>query len=114
MHRCLFVLLAALWTTGASAQSCSEIRFAPGTSSGVVSGRVTDAQPLCFTFGSGAGQTARLQLSGSDNACFSISGVVDCQSDYSFGTRQQVYQVGVFQLFPRGGAEQFNLQLTIR
>lgn len=69
---------------------------------------------MCYTFGSGAGQIARLVLSGSDNACFTIDDVVDCQTNYSFETARQTYSVGVFQLFPRSEPETFNLQLNIQ
>jgi len=67
---------------------------------------------MCF--GSGNGQTARLDLAGSDNACFTIDGVVDCQSNYSFDSARRTYRVDVYQLFPRAVAETFNLQLTIQ
>lgn len=106
------VLLAAAAST-AEAQGCMEIRFQPGAVSGEVTGRVTEGAPLCFIFGSGAGQTARLQLFGSQNACFSISGVVDCQDDFSFRTAPATYQVTVFQLFRAPSWEQFTLRLTI-
>lgn len=98
----------------AAAQSCPEIRFAPGGSSGEVSGRVTDNAPLCFVFGTGAGQTARLQLLGSDNTCFTIPGVTDCQDDFSFRTSAGTYRVNVFQLFRAPAYEQFTLRLSIR
>lgn len=98
----------------AAAQNCSEIRFAPGASSGEVSGQVTDGQPMCFTFRSGFGQTARLQLFGSENACFTVPGVIDCQGDFSFQTQQQTYTVNVYQLLRSTASEQFALRLTIR
>ena len=113
MLRLIAAVVLGFWATGAAAQSCHEIRFSTGASSGDVSGQVTDGQPMCFTFGSGAGQTARLQLSGSDNTCFSITGVIDCQSEYSFRTQRQIYTVNVFQLFRSTASEQFNLRLTI-
>ncbi|MBY6005913.1 hypothetical protein KUV62_18480 [Salipiger bermudensis] len=113
------VLIAlALWLCAvagsATAQSCPEIRFARGASSGEVSGRVTDNAPLCFVFGTGAGQTARLQLLGSDNTCFTIPGVTDCQQDFSFRTSAGTYRVNVFQLFRAPAYEQFALRLSIR
>ena len=114
MLRMITVLFLGLWATGAIAQSCSEIRFARGASSGEVSGQVSDGQPLCFTFGSGAGQVARLQLSGSQNACFTVPSVVDCQIDFSFTTRHQNYTINVFQLIRNTTSEKFTLQLTIR
>ena len=98
----------------AAAQACSEIRFAPGAFSGEVGGQVADGAPLCFTFGAGAGQTARVQILGNDNTCFTLPGIVDCQADFSFTTRARTYEVRVFQLVRRPGAETFTLRLTIR
>ncbi len=105
----IFCLLA----TGVSAEECKEIRFASGKSSAVVSGRVIEASPMCLTFSTGAGQTARLDQSGSDNACFTIEGVVDCQESYSFRTDQQTYRFRIFQLFPRSESEVVSLRLSI-
>ncbi|SIO06737.1 hypothetical protein SAMN05444722_0297 [Rhodovulum sp. ES.010] len=107
-------LVAATAGSTAQAQGCMEIRFAPGAYSGEVAGRVTDGAPLCFTFGSGAGQTARLELFGSENTCFAIPGVVDCQDDFSFRTAPTTYRVDVVQLFYAPAWEQFTLRLTIR
>lgn len=98
----------------ASAQACSEIRFAPGASYGDVSGRVTDNEPQCFRFGAGAGQTARVQIFGNENVCFTIPGVVDCQADYSFRTEQSAYQVEVYQLFRALDWEQYTMRLSIQ
>jgi len=69
---------------------------------------------MCLTFGSGAGQTARLELSGSNNACFTIDDLVDCQSNYSFRTAEQMYRFRIFQLFPKTSAENVSLRLTIQ
>ena len=114
MCRFAFTLVALIWASLASAQSCAEIRFARGAYSGAVSGLVSEYQPMCFYFGTGAGQTARLQLFGSDNTCFNLRGIVDCQDDFSFVTRRGDYVVDVMQLFAGPGAQQFTLQLTIR
>ena len=114
MLRLSTCLAFGLFATGAAAQHCEEIRFSAGSSSAMVSGQVTDENPMCFTFGSGAGQRARLDLSGSENTCFTIDGVVDCQSNYSFVTARQTYRVGIFQLFRRPSAETFTLRLMIQ
>ncbi len=114
MLKGIMIGLAGLWAGEASAQGCSEIRFASGAYSGEVAGAVSDGWPLCFRFGSGAGQTARLQIIGNENTCFTIPGVTDCQDDFSFRTRRQSYEVRVFQLFRAPGAENFRLRLTIR
>lgn len=100
--------------TDASAQACQEIRFAPGAVSGDVQGQVSEGRPLCFSFATGAGQTARLRLSGTENACFNVRDMVDCQDDFSFRTAARSYEVGVHQLFRGPGSETFSLQLSIR
>jgi len=85
-----------------------------GYSSGEIAAYVIEYEPKCFIFGTGAGQTARLQLFGSNNACFTFKDVIDCQDDYSFRTQRRNYEVGVFQLFPRRSYEEVTLRLTIR
>lgn len=114
MPRLCACLAFGLFATPATAQVCEEIKFLPGSSSGEVSGRVIEGSPTCYTFASGAGQTATLVLSGSENACFTIDGVVDCQASHNFETARQTYTVGVFQLFPRTEAETFSLELSIQ
>ncbi len=101
------------WALGASAQGCHEIKFARGASSGEVSGQVSETESLCFTFGSGAGQTARIEIFGSENACFVVDGIVDCTDDFTFTTQRRIYQIYVYQLFRSLGVEQFRLRLTI-
>ena len=113
MLRIITAVFFAVSANGAVAQYCPEIKFARGASSGEVSGQVSDTLPLCFLFGSGEGQTARLQLFGSENACFTVAGVIDCQDDFSFRTQGRTYEVGVFQLFRRTAWEHFTLRLTI-
>ena len=110
------VLAAAFAVLGAAAaaQPCSEIRFQRGAHSGEVAGRVTDLEPLCFTFAAAAGQTARVELLGSENTCFTIPGVTECQADVSFRTAARGYEVQVYQLFRRLAWEAFRLRLTIR
>ncbi|WP_103224564.1 hypothetical protein [Roseibium marinum] len=113
MRRYFTTLCLALWAGGAAAQDCSEIIFEPGTSSGEVSGQVINGQPMCFIFGSGAGQTARLQLFGSDDTCFTVPDVIDCQADFSFPTQPRNYTVNVFQFLRSATSEEFTLRLTI-
>ncbi|ETX29293.1 hypothetical protein [Roseivivax isoporae] len=110
---CLGAGLSAVLPDRAGAQSCSEIRFARGASSGEVSGRVAEGEALCYSFGTGSGQTARLQLFGSRNTCFAVLGVVDCQEDFSFRTQAGTYEVYVAPLFRTATYETFTLRLTI-
>jgi hypothetical protein len=114
MFRLLAAAILSAVPSVAAAQGFSEIRFAPGASSGEVTGQVSDGRPICFTFGSGAGQQARIQLLGSRNACFGVRGIADCRDDLSFRTDRRTYAIDVFQLFLAPGAEDVRLRLTIR
>lgn len=114
MLRMVAVLFLGLLASAATAEDCQAIKFAKGTSSGEVSGQVTDGEARCFSFGAGAGQTARLQLSGSENACFTVYDIADCRTDLSFPTGARTYRLIVSQLFPAPRAEAFRLRLTIR
>lgn len=114
MTRLYTCFVLCFFATGATSQECEEIRFSPGASLGEVSGRVIEGSPTCYTFASGAGQTATLVLSGSENACFTIDGVVDCRVNYNFETARRTYTVGVSQLFPKTEAETFSLELSIQ
>ena len=114
MLRMVAVLFLAFLASGATAEDCPAIKFAKGASSGEVSGQVTDGDARCFSFAAGTGQTARLQLSGSENVCFTVYDIADCQIDLSFPTGARTYRPIVAQLFPAPRAEAFTLRLTIR
>ena len=112
--RLVLLLPGGLLAASSASAACSEIRFAPGASAGEVKGQVIDGEPRCFTFGAGSGQSARLQIFGSDNTCFTVPGIADCRDELTFGTDRRDYQVNVFQLFRAPAYEQFTLRLTIR
>ena len=114
MLRMAAALFVGFLASGATAEDCPAIKFAKGASSGEVSGQVTDGEGRCFSFAAGAGQTARLQLTGSENACFTVYDIADCQIDLSFPTGARTYRLIVAQLFPAPRAEAFALRLTIR
>ena len=114
MLRMAAALFVGFLASGARAEDCPAIKFAKGASSGEVSGQVTDGEGRCFSFAAGADQTARLQLTGSENACFSVYDVADCQTDLSFPTGARTYRLTVAQLFPGPNGEAFKLKLTIR
>ncbi len=114
MLRAVAISFLTVFAFGAAAEGCPAIKFAKGASSGEVSGQVTDGAPRCFSFTAGAGQTARLQLSGSENACFTVYDVADCRIDLSIPTEAGTYRLIVAQLFPAPRAEAFTLRLTIR
>jgi hypothetical protein len=96
------------------AQDCSEIRFAKGAISGSVSAKVKEGASRCYSFATGSGQSAHLKLTGSQNACFTIMDVADCQQSFSFTTREKLYKVEIFQLMPAPSAEKVVLTLSIR
>ncbi|CTQ47604.1 hypothetical protein [Roseibium aggregatum] len=114
MKQYLFLLFLVCAAPGALAQDCSKITFAPGASSGEISGRVTEEKPMCFTFASGEGQVARLQLSESNNICFTVYDVVDCQDDFSFRTQNRDYTVLIAPFVRIPDFEEFTLRLTIK
>lgn len=112
MHRLVLAALFGLLATAASAQSCREIKFARGASSGEVTGIVSDTKTDCYTFGTGAGQAVRLQSLGNLNICLTMSNI-DCTGDIAFTSRKGTYQVNVMPLF-RSGGDAYRLRLTIR
>ena len=115
MLRMAAALFVGFLASGARAEDCPAIKFAKGASSGEVSGQVTDGgDARCFSFAAGAGQTARLQLTGSENVCFTVYDIADCRTDLSFPTGARTYRLTVAQLFPGPGGEAFKLKLTIR
>lgn len=110
----LLALLPCLFPASPSqSQSCREIRFAQGASSGTVTGEAGN-DGTCYAFASGAGQTARITLDGPDTMCVTIPDVVDCQSDYSWTTQARSYELLVFQMFRKSAPAPFKLTLSIR
>lgn len=117
-------LASALWASDATArswtqdapaqQSCKEIRFAPGASSGAVSGMIAARESVCYRFGSGAGQTARLRLVTGPFACFNVDEFVECQGEATFTTQARSYRVTVFTFDSRRAYGPYSLELSIR
>lgn len=114
MFRLIAVLILSMWGSGAVGQSCTEIRFAPGASSGDVHGKIGFNEYHCYRFRSGAGQTARLKLSAGPFACFSVRDIVDCQDDYIFNTQARAYEVIVSTFDRRAAYGPYLLELSIR
>ena len=110
MHRLVLAALFGLLATAASAQSCREIKFARGASSGEVTGIVSDTKTDCYTFGTGAGQAVRLQTLGNLNICLTMSNI-DCTGDIAFTSRKGTYQVNVSQ-YNRGSFGGYTLKVA--
>lgn len=124
MFRFVVALASVLWASEATArswtqdapaqQSCKEIRFAPGASSGVVSGMIAARESVCYRFGSGAGQTARLKLVTGPYACFNVDEIVECQGEATFTTQARSYKITVFTFDSRRAYGPYSLELSIR
>lgn len=112
MARIFLALFLSLAAGPALAQSCQEIRFAPGNSSGRVEGH-TGNDGQCFTFATGAGQRAELVLYGPETMCVTLMGVGDCRESFVWTTRRQTYQVYVAQMFRNAPVAPFSLILSI-
>ncbi|WP_164196234.1 hypothetical protein [Salipiger sp. PrR003] len=111
------LLCAGMIATGAYAQSCPEIRFAPGASSGVVSGNVVEDGVACFRFGAGAGQTATARIIAEPigDLCLVVIGEVDClQSEYTWKTQRGTQELRVGHMYRSVGTTPFKLELSIR
>ncbi|WP_439521612.1 hypothetical protein [Marivita sp.] len=114
MFRFVIALGLGLWASESDAQNCKEIKFARGSSSGVVNEMIGFNEYHCYTFRSGAGQTARLTLSASPFACFTVRDVVDCQDEYTFTTQARSYEILVSTFDRRAAYGPYALQLSIR
>lgn len=105
--------LLLLWPHGAGAQSCAEIRFAPGATSAEIAGSAPAEAVVCYSFATGAGQQARVELLEGRNTAFSIDGLVDARDDYSFRTEARSYRLRVFQLMRAVRDQPFRIRLSV-
>jgi len=96
----------------ASAQGCQTIRFAPGSTSGALEGIVSPDDALCYQVEVGAGQTARVQVTGR-NMMFSIPGIADGRDDFSWTTSAGSFQILVSQLMRSASDEPFTLVVSV-
>jgi len=112
--RLLVFLVALCAATAASAQSCREIRFERGAFSGEVRGMAPPNDVVCYTIGTGIGQTMRIEVLRGNNVIFSVPGVADARTNLSIRTQQSRYTILVGQLFRSVTNEPFQVLVTIR
>jgi hypothetical protein len=95
----LLVLLAcALAALAAHAQeNCTPVHLERGKSLAIIHGTAPPEDVICYTFGTGAGQTTNLKVSGS-NMIISVVGIGDARESWTFKTKAQTYKFIVGQL----------------
>lgn len=113
MFRFLPALILALATAPAMGQTCKEIRFAPGTSSGVILGEIGPEEMQCFMLGVGNGQAARIEILEGSNVAFNIRDVAEVAAQASFTTQAGSYRIDVFQFLPSAVTQRYRLYVAV-
>lgn len=112
----LFGLLIAISIPMGSANAqdnCTLIQFARGQSSATLRGTAPPDGVVCYTFAAGAGQTARLKITGR-NMIMSVIGVGDARTAWTFTTKHQTYKFIVAQLMRSVTPEPYSVTLSVR
>ena len=112
-HILIAAPLLGTMSAPATAQDCAPIRFAPGAVSGQIRGVAPPDDVLCYSVGTGAGQTMTVAVTGR-NMFVSVPGVADAQDAIRFTTAAGTYQVRVGQLMRSVTDEPFVLDVEIR
>ncbi|MGQ0563832.1 MAG: hypothetical protein ACT4OK_02005 [Gemmobacter sp.] len=118
-YRAGFLALALGLVSGPAAaqQPCQQIRFAPGTSAGIVEGLIPPDGTLCYTVEVGNGQRAEASITGPEAQfpVFSIPGLTKDGGEQSFAwtTRAGTYDIYVTTLFRYGANTPFRLRLSV-
>lgn len=109
------VLFSAAAAAPVTAQTCPEVRFASGASSGIVSGEVPGIGGMCLGLGVRPGQTVTLELLEGSNIWISYSGS-DRSTDGTvrFTTTQSRYRIELIQKTRAYDSDPFQLRVTIR
>jgi len=108
------VIAVVIGSTSSRAQeNCSPIRFAKGQTSATIHGTAPPQGSVCYSFASGAGQTANLRVIG-NNMVFTITGVVDDQDSWTFRTKAQTYKFFVSQQMRSVTTERYTVTLSIK
>lgn len=115
MRRILLAITQAVWALPMTvqAQTCEEIKFPPGAYGTEITGIAPADGVVCYTLGTGANQTATIQMLEGRNTIFSIIDVVDAQADYTFQTRARDYRILVGQLMRAALGEPFRLSVQV-
>jgi hypothetical protein len=96
---------------------CQEIRFAPGSSSGVIESEIPPDGVLCYSIEVGDGQKAEATIEGPEEQfpVISIDGITREGGDQavSWLTRSGTYELYVGNLFRYGANTPFRLRLSV-
>ncbi len=112
--------LALLLIPGAAlADDCTAIMFQRGKSGAVVTGTAYSESMTCFTFETGVGQTANIQIveSSGEDTGFNVAElthgtyIVDNQIDYGFQT--QAGTIDVYRTFAREAPVPFKMSVVV-
>lgn len=109
--------LALAFGIGVAQAQCQEIRFAKGTSSGIVEGQIPPEAVLCFSIEVAEGQRVEASIRGPE-AQFPILVVPGLtgdggEQDVSWFTRAGTYELQVMTLFRYGANTPFQLRVSI-
>lgn len=98
----------------ANAQGCTQIRFAPGTSSGEVRGTAPAEGCGCYYMDVGEGQRARVRVFSDSDAAVSVFGVADNREDVTWTTRAGRYELCVHRTFRAVQGTPFRMLVEVR
>jgi hypothetical protein len=109
----IVVGLLSLTAAARAQENCSPVQFTKGQSSATVKGTAPPEDTICYSFAAGAGQTARLRVTGR-NMIISVIGVGDARDSWTFTTKSQTYKFIVGQLMRSVTPEPYTVTLSIK
>jgi hypothetical protein len=77
-------------------ENCQQVIFPKGQTSTTIKGAVPNESPVCYTFNTDAGRTAKLKVTGT-NMAMTVYDVGDDRLEFAFRTKAQAYKFLVFQ-----------------
>jgi hypothetical protein len=95
--------------------ACTQVQFEKGSNSATLNGMVGSDEPFpCYYLSAEAGQTASFWFNHENgNTAFSIAGVVDNKTNYTFKTEAKTYTFLVFQMMQAKPAS-FSLHVGVK
>jgi hypothetical protein len=96
------------------AQTCQQIRFAPGAFSGEVAGIAPADGCACYFMDVGPRQNARVQVFSDGDAAVSVIGVADNRTDVAWVTTAGRYEICVHRTFRATGGLPFRMFVEVR
>lgn len=97
----------------AAAPPCESIHLAPETGTGAVQGTAPPDGAVCYEISGAAGKTVTVDITG-NNVMFSVGGLADGQTQYSFRAENRSYEIRIGQLMRSVSKEPFVLSITVR